>query len=74
MMAKSPTIVQIAVSLAVAERVLLFCVASGTDWQKAGVTGETATLMIVKGLLDRDAAGRLRVTSDGRNVLRTLIL
>jgi hypothetical protein len=26
--------------LTVPERVLLFCVASGTDWQKAGVTGE----------------------------------
>jgi hypothetical protein len=28
-------------SLGVRERVLLFCVGDGTDWQRAGVTGET---------------------------------
>jgi hypothetical protein len=41
--------------------VLLFCIASGTDWQKAGVTG--VTVMLVKGLVERtprggDAGGR----------------
>jgi hypothetical protein len=41
------------------ERILLFCIASGTDWQKAGVTGETVTVMVVKGLVERDVAPRL---------------
>ena len=36
---------------------LLFCAASGTDWQRAGVTGEMVTGMIVKGLVVRDALG-----------------
>jgi len=30
----------IAAGLTVPERVLLFCVASGRDWRKAGVTGD----------------------------------
>jgi hypothetical protein len=47
----------IAAGLTMPERVLLFCVASGRDWQKAGVTGETVTVMVVKGLPDRDAVG-----------------
>src|ERR1700730_4891140 len=38
-------------ALTVPERVLLFCVASGTDWQRAGITGETVTLLVVKGLV-----------------------
>src|ERR1019366_1129897 len=32
----------IAVALSVPERLLLFCLASGTDWQKAGITHATA--------------------------------
>jgi hypothetical protein len=31
----------VAAELSVPERILLFCIASGTDWQRAGVTGET---------------------------------
>jgi hypothetical protein len=58
-------------ALAVPERVLLFCVASGTDWQKAGVTGET--MLVVKGLLDRDATGRLTLTEQGRTGLAALL-
>jgi hypothetical protein len=38
-------------SLGVRERMLLFCVGSGTDWQRAGVTGETITALVVRGLL-----------------------
>jgi hypothetical protein len=56
-----------AADLTVPERVLLFCVASGTDWQKAGVTGATITAMVVKGLIDRDAAGRIALTKQGRS-------
>jgi hypothetical protein len=36
--------------LSVPERVLLFCVASGTEWERAGVVGATVTAMIVRGL------------------------
>ena len=47
-------------ALTVPERVLLFCVGSGTDWQKAGITSTTVTAMVVKGFVDRDAVGRSR--------------
>jgi hypothetical protein len=60
-------------ALTVPERVLLFCVASGTDWQRAGVTGETVTLVVVKGLVDRDAAGALALTEQGRAALDALL-
>jgi hypothetical protein len=52
---------------------LLFCIASGTDWQKAGVTGETVTVMVVKGLIERDAAGSLSLTGEGRAALGALL-
>ena len=39
------------------ERVLLFCVASDTDLEHAGITGTTVTAMIVRGLVQRDPAG-----------------
>jgi hypothetical protein len=51
----------IATELAVSERVLLFCLASGTEWAQAGVTGATATAMLVRGLVERDAAWAARV-------------
>jgi hypothetical protein len=39
---KAPTIDSIAAELTVPERVLLFCLASDTNWVKAGVTHSTA--------------------------------
>jgi hypothetical protein len=60
-------------ALTVRERVLLFCVGSGTDWQRAGVMSETVTALVVKGLLVRDAGGRLALTKDGRAALRGLM-
>src|SRR5215467_2823769 len=60
-------------TLGARERVLLFCVASGTDWQRAGVTGETVTAMVVRGLVVRDAQGRLALTDAGRAALRALL-
>ncbi len=60
-------------ALGVRERMLLFCVASGTDWQRAGVTGETVTALVVKGLLARDSVGRLILTEGGRAALRALL-
>jgi hypothetical protein len=63
----------IAGGLSVPERILLFCLASGTDWQKAAVTGETVTVMMVKALVERDAAGRLSLTDAGRAALGALL-
>jgi hypothetical protein len=51
-MAKRPTTGIMA--LTARERALLFCVGSSTDWQRVGITGETVTALIVKGLLVRD--------------------
>jgi hypothetical protein len=65
---------RIAAGLSVPERVLLFCVASGTDWVKAAVTGATVQVMLVKGLVERDRApNRLVVTELGRAVLADLL-
>jgi hypothetical protein len=44
-MAKAPTIDAIVASLTVPERVLLFCLASGTDLAKTGVTQATVQHM-----------------------------
>jgi hypothetical protein len=62
----------IAAQLSVPERALLFCVASGTKWARAGVAGATATAMVVKGLMERDSADDLTLTKDGRAVLDAL--
>src|SRR5579859_5494938 len=59
--------------LSVKERLLLFCAASGTDWEHAGVTGENVTAMIVKGLIERDAIGEITPTDRGRAVLRAML-
>ena len=45
-------------ALGMRERVLLFCIASGTDWQRAGGAGEIVTALVVKGFFVRDAAGQ----------------
>ena len=60
-------------ALTVPERVLLFCVGSGTDWQKAGITSTTLTAMVVKGLVDRDAVGKITLTEQGRAALGALL-
>ena len=57
--------------LSIPERVLLFCVASDTDWEHAGITGMTA--MIVRGLIRCDPARRLRLTNEGHAVLAALL-
>jgi hypothetical protein len=51
----------------------LFCLASCTEWTEAGVTGATATAMVVRGLVDRDAPARLELTPDGRAALDALM-
>jgi hypothetical protein len=64
----------VAARLSVAERILLFCITTHTDWQKPGVTGATVTAMAVRGLIERDAAARLSLTDQGREVLAALLL
>jgi hypothetical protein len=59
--------------LAVSERVLLFCVASGTDWERAGITGPMVTAMIVRGLIQRSPGGQLSLTKKGRAAFQELI-
>jgi hypothetical protein len=49
------------------------CVASDTDWEHAGITGATVTVMIVRDLIQRDPAGRLWPTKEGRAVLVALL-
>jgi hypothetical protein len=72
-MAKPSTPEAVAAGLSTRERILLFCVASSTDWQRAGVLGETVTAVIVKGLIIRDAIGQLTLTERGWAVLRALL-
>jgi hypothetical protein len=62
----------IAADLSVSERILLFCLASGTEWKKV-VTQSAVTRLIVRGLINRDAAGRLELTPQGRAELEALL-
>jgi hypothetical protein len=39
-----------------------FCLASGTEWAQAGVTGATTTMMLVRGLVGGDSTGGLKMT------------
>jgi hypothetical protein len=69
-----PTAESIAAALTVPERLLLFCLASNTDWQAASITHATAQQMMVRGLIERDqAASRFVLTDQGRAVLAALI-
>jgi hypothetical protein len=74
MTAKRPTAEMIAEGLTVPERVLLFCLASETDWQRAGVTHATAQQMMIRGLIDRESAGRFGLTEQGRAALEALMM
>jgi hypothetical protein len=72
-MSKRPPRDPPASDLTARERILLFCVASGTDRRPAGAMGEVVTGMIVKGLVVRDAPGRLALTGRGRAVLKAML-
>src|SRR5215469_11866816 len=48
-----PSSAKIASDLRVPERMMLFCLASGTDWERAYVTHATAQHLLVRGLIDR---------------------
>jgi hypothetical protein len=62
----------IAANLSVPERVPLFCVASNTDWVKAGVTPANAQAM-VSHLIECNYTGSYRPTSQGHAVLAALL-
>jgi hypothetical protein len=47
-MARAPATETIAAELTVPERVLLFCLASDTNWVKAGVSHSTAQHLLVR--------------------------
>jgi regulation of enolase protein 1 (concanavalin A-like superfamily) len=71
-MAKPPITETIAAELTVLERVLLFCLASDTNWVKAGVTHSTAQ-QLVRNLVERNHATDFALTDQGRSVLDALI-
>jgi hypothetical protein len=70
-----PTPETIAAALTVPERLLLFCLASNTDWQKVpGLTHATAQRLIARGLIERERTGTsLVLTKEGRAVLAALL-
>ena len=75
-MAAKPTAESIAAALTVPERLLLFCLASDTDWQAASITGithATAQHMMVRGLIERQAATSYMLTDQGRAVLAAML-
>ena len=61
-------------TLSIPARLLLFCVASRTGWERAGITRATVTTMVIGGLLERDVAGGLTITKQGRAVLAALLM
>jgi len=70
--ARAPT-ETIAAELTVPARVLLFCLASDTNWVKAGVTHATAQHLLVRNLVERNHATDFVLTDQGRSVLDALI-
>jgi hypothetical protein len=49
-----------AASLPLAEKILMFSIASHTAWEQAGITGTTVIAMMVKQLIEHDAGGERR--------------
>jgi hypothetical protein len=69
-----PTSHLIPAGLSIPERLLLFCLATGTDWQAASITHATAQQMMVRGLIERaTGAASYRLTDQGRAVLEALL-
>jgi hypothetical protein len=63
-----------AATLRLHERLLLFCVASHTEWERAGIiTGAEVTTMVIRGLIGREPTGQLYLTKQGRAVLAALL-
>jgi hypothetical protein len=63
----------IAASLNVSERLLLFCIATDSDWAGAGITNATVRIMQVINLIEREpGATRFTLTEQGHVVLAAL--
>jgi hypothetical protein len=60
-------------ALSIPARLLLFCVATRTDRERAGITRATVTTTVIRGLIERNVAGALTVTKQGRAVLAALL-
>jgi hypothetical protein len=60
----------LAKALGAQDRVLLFCLGSGTDWKHAGVTLKTVAGLVSNFLITPFPAGRLALTDAGRAALR----
>jgi hypothetical protein len=60
-------------ALSIPARLLLFCVATRTNWERAGITRATVTTTVVRGLIERDLVGGLTITKQGRAVLAALL-
>jgi hypothetical protein len=66
-------------SLSVQERILLFCLASGTDWKEAGVTLKTVASMVGEFFIAHPyqlvtiSGGSPALTWAGRAALRELL-
>jgi hypothetical protein len=74
MMAKPPAAESIAAGLTIPERLLLFCLATNTDWQAASITHATAQHILVRGLIERGhGATSYKLTDQGRAVLDALL-
>ena len=71
---KPDSIAAEAQALSIPARLLLFCVASRTGWERAGITRATVTTLVVRGLIERDVAGGLIITKQGRAVLAALLM
>jgi hypothetical protein len=72
-MPRRPLPPQIASDLRYHQRVMLFCLASGDDWMRAGVTHTTAQHLLTRGLIARASTpAQFKLTTLGRNVLALL--
>ena len=60
-------------ALRIPERILLFCIASKTERERAGITGAEVTAMVIKGLIGREPTGQLYLTKQGRAVFAALL-
>jgi hypothetical protein len=72
-MAKLTLPAEEAKALSVPERLLLLFVASAIDFKHAKIAEKVVTEVVVKGLIERDAAGHLALTDRGRVVVRAML-
>jgi hypothetical protein len=70
--APPPALLGFRQGLTTSEQNLLFCVASGTDWAKAGIPSAIASVVAVKGLIARETTGQFALTDRGHAALQKL--